>query len=481
MGKKRVFDIFNHKDFSLSLKILLPTIFFTALVIFVFTVRLINNQRTESEALLESKAKNLTYLLAYSSVNALWNFDNEGVYNNAELFFKDPDISRIIIRDDKGRVLVGLKKDMPVANQILENIPIEKDNRKIGDLEIIFTDFQIKKNLTQIRNRLILLSVSLFFIISFIVVLVSRLVLKPLAGVIEGINHVSRGDYDYEIHISSNDEIGTVAKRFNEMSQQITGLQNAAVSTAEAGREMQIAKRIQMSLRPALEKFTGFGFEISANMTPAEVVGGDYYDLIEACDKKFWFGIGDVTGHGLVSGLVMMMAQVSISALIRSIPGLSPEKALIYANRIIQANIRDGLKNDHHMTIHLIKEEREGFYRYAGAHGIFLIYRAKTGEIEQIPTRGMWLGIIPDISAPINKFAGSFMLETNDILFLYTDGVIEIKNKNAEQYDIQRLTDFLKRHASEDTEAIKHHLLAELNEFKDKQLDDITFIIMRKK
>ena len=310
--------------------------------------------------------------------------------------------------------------------------------------------------------------------------LVSKKTLKPLSDVIEGINHVSNGDYEYEIHISSNDEIGLVANRFNEMSQRITGLQKAAVSNAETGKEIEIAKKIQMSLRPCLEKFTTFGFEISANMTPAELVGGDYYDLIESCDKKFWLGIWDVTGHGLVSGLVMMMAQVSISSLIRSIPGLSPEEALIYANRTIQANIRDGLKEDHHMTINLIKEERQGLYRYAGAHEIILIYRAKSKEIEQIPTRGMWLGIIPDISRPTNKFAGSFMLETNDILFLYTDGVIEIKNKNAEQYDIQRLTDFLKLHASEDTEAIKQHLLSDLNEFKEKQLDDITFVIIRK-
>ncbi|MBU1340090.1 MAG: SpoIIE family protein phosphatase [Proteobacteria bacterium] len=478
--KKDSVDSFHIQDISLSLKILIPTIFFTALVIPVFTFYLIDSQRSQSEALLEAKAKNITYLLAYSNINTLWNFDIEELQNIADSFFKDQDIVSIVIKDQKGEIHADLQKKVLGSKQIIETSPIEKDGEIIGELQTVFTNFYIEKNLSQIKNKIIVLSLIIFFVITFFIVVVSKKALKPLKGVLEGIDHVAKGDYQYRIKRSSNDEIGQVAKQFNDMSKKIIGLQEATVKSAEAGREMEIAKNIQMSLQPSLEKFTTFGFEISANMTPAEDVGGDYYDLIESGDKKFWFGVGDVTGHGLVSGLVMMMAQVSINTLIRSVPGLTPEEVLIHANTIIQANIRDGLKKDHHMTINFIKEEREGLYRYAGAHEIILIYRAKEKEIEQIPTRGMWIGVIPDISKPINKYAGSFTLETNDILFLYTDGVIEIKNQFSEQYDIKRLSNFLKTHASLDTEAIKQCLLFELNEFKEKQMDDITFLIMRK-
>ncbi len=246
-------------------------------------------------------------------------------------------------------------------------------------------------------------------------------------------------------------------------------------------KEMEIAKNIQTSLLPCLSKFDGSGFEISANMTPAEDVGGDYYDMIKGSDNRLWFGIGDVTGHGLVSGLIMMMAQVSINTLIRSIPGISPEMLLIHANEVMQANIREGLKVDHHMTINFIVEEKEGKYRYAGAHEIILIFRAETERIEQIPTKGMWLGIIPDISKPTKKYAGEFYLEKNDLLVLYTDGVIELCNEKREQYDINRLEVFLKKYSTLPTETIKHLLLTELNQFMDHQMDDITFLIMRKK
>lgn len=103
------------------------------------------------------------------------------------------------------------------------------------------------------------------------------------------------------------------------------------------------------------------------------------------------------------------------------------------------------------------------------------------GIIDQIQTKGMWLGIIPDISKPTRKFAGSFSLEKGDVLFLYTDGVIEICNQKREQFDIHRLTDFLLSNADKATEEIKRALLFELNRFKHEQMDDITFLIMKKR
>lgn len=468
------------RNLNLSLKILIPTIFFTGIVILVFTTYLLKDQRAQREELLEDKAQNITYLLTQSNIDTMWNYNIEQLQNLCESFFKDQDLISITVKDHRGKEHVNLKRDVQGSKQIVKNNQIMKFSENIGTIEAVFTNYYIEQNLALIKNRIILLSVVLFMIITFFIIAVSRRVLKPINDVLIGMNHVAQGDYEYEIAITSTDEIGQLAERFNDMSGQIIGLQQEAIEAATTTKEMEIAKNIQMSLQPSLDHFTTSGFQISANMTPAEDVGGDYYDVIESCDKKLWFGIGDVTGHGLLSGLVMMMAQVSINTLIRSIPGLTPEEVLIYANGTVQANIRDALKKDHHMTITFIKEEKEGLYRYAGAHEIILIYRAKTGQVEQIQTRGMWMGVIPDISKPTNKFAGTFNLEKDDILFLYTDGVIEIKNKDSEQYDMERLIAFLKNHASLDPDIIKRSLLSQLNDFKEKQLDDITFIIMKK-
>ena len=476
----RIFRLSRLNDLSLSLKLLIPTIIFTGLVIFIFTSLLIKDQRLQKEALLEQKAEVMTYLLVQSNIDSLWNYRIDQLRDLSEAFFKDQDIIEIQVKDARGNIYVDLKKDISGSKEIRKTSKVAKFNEHIGELETVFTNYYIEQNLMQIKYRLIGLAAVLFCLIAILVVVISGLVLKPMASVLEGMNQVAKGDHEYQIKITSNDEIGQLAGRFNEMAKQIIFFQNAAVEAAGAKKEMEIAKNIQMSLLPSLDHFSSSGFDISANMTPAEDVGGDYYDLIRSCDDKLWFGIGDVTGHGLLSGLVMMMAQVAVNTLIRSVPGLTPENVLIYTNQTIQANIRNGLKKDHHMTITFVKEEAPGLYRYAGAHEIMLIYRAAEHKVEQIQTRGMWLGVIPDISKPTRKFAGEFQLSKDDILFLYTDGVIEIKNKDAEQYDLDRLCQFLIENAAEPAETIKQNLLAALNQFKDKQLDDITFIIMKK-
>ena len=476
-NEKRLFRL---QDVSLSLKILVPTILSIAVVISVFTFYLIDDQRARSKARLNAKAKNLTDLLAYSNIDSLWNFNVDQLQDITGSFFFYLYIVSIIIMDQREIVYADLHKETRGSEQITLTRAIKKGEEQIGTLKTVFTNYHIEKNLTWIKIEIIVLSLIIFTVIIFFIVIISKRVLKPLDCVLEGIDHVARGDYHYRIERLSNDEIGQVARQFNRMSRQITRLQDLAVKTAETGKEMEIAKNIQMSLQPSIAGFTDCGFEISANMTPAEDVGGDYYDIIRSCDKKLWFGIGDVTGHGLVSGLVMMMAQVAVNTLIRSTPDLSPQELLTYANTTVQFNIREGLKKDHHMTISFIKEEKEGEYRYAGAHEIILIYRVKTKQVEQIETKGMWMGIVPDISKPTNKFAGSFTLEPGDILFLYTDGVIEIKNRDGEQFDIERLSRFIVENAAYDTDTIKQNLLVNLNKFKANQDDDITFLIMKK-
>lgn len=480
MGKQRVI-FFRKGSFSLNLKILIPLILSTGLILMTFTVYLIKDQRVQRETLLKEKADNMIYLLTQSNIDALWNYNIEELKNLSKSFFKDQDIISIVIKDPRGNVHVDLKKQIKGSHQIIKTSKLVKQGEHIGDIETIFTNYHIEKDLSTIINKITFLSLFLFFILALLIVLISRtIILGPIETILDGMNHVSKGHYTYKIKSAFDDEIGQLVNRFNDMSDQINTYQKTAVAAAETKKEMEIAKNIQMSLQPSLEQFKNSGFQISANMTPAEDVGGDYYDVIYSSDNKLWFGIGDVTGHGLLSGLVMMMAQVSINTLIRSIPGLSPEEVLIYANETIQSNIRNSLKKNHHMTISFFKEEKEGFYRYAGAHEIILIYRAKTKQIEQIQTKGMWIGVIPDITKPTKKYAGTFELEQNDILFLYTDGVIEIKNKDSEQYDIDRLSKFLMEHAGKETRTIKTQLLQELNDFKDKQLDDITFIIMKK-
>ncbi len=73
--------------------------------------------------------------------------------------------------------------------------------------------------------------------------------------------------------------------------------------------EMELARKLQTCLLPSLSDNIHPDFEIDATMLPADEVGGDFYEVSLDRSGHLWFAIGDVSGHGVTPGLIMMMAQ----------------------------------------------------------------------------------------------------------------------------------------------------------------------------
>ena len=240
--------------------------------------------------------------------------------------------------------------------------------------------------------------------------------------------------------------------------------------------EMEIAKRIQTSLLPKESKMMGY-YRAAALMEPAEEVGGDYYDLIPKKTGELWVTIGDVSGHGVEAGLIMMMTQTSISSLVRNKRSLKPSVILGAVNSIIKENI-SRLGSDHYMTISLICLDKPGIMAIAGKHQDIMIYRSKTGRIEIVPTEGTWIGIFEDI----RKYLSDVLVPINkgDIILLFTDGVTEAANKDGELFGEKRLEQALIEYSQLELEAILENISRDVSNFQDKQNDDITLLLIKK-
>ena len=122
-------------------------------------------------------------------------------------------------------------------------------------------------------------------------------------------------------------------------------------------------------------------------MHAATEVGGDYYDVVPV-DDGCWLGIGDVAGHGLGTGLVMLMMQSGIGALARKMPDAAPRDLLLALNTMLVENVRERLGQHEHATLTLIRYRRDGSLTFAGAHEEMLVRRAATGRCERIETPG---------------------------------------------------------------------------------------------
>ncbi|HEY7376860.1 MAG TPA: PP2C family protein-serine/threonine phosphatase, partial [Polyangia bacterium] len=239
-------------------------------------------------------------------------------------------------------------------------------------------------------------------------------------------------------------------------------------------KEMEIAARIQTSILPRDVKVAGL--EIAAAMQAATEVGGDYYDVVPV-DDGCWIGIGDVAGHGLPTGLVMLMMQSGIGALARKMPDAAPREILLALNTMLVENVRERLGQREHATLTLIRYRRDGSLTFAGAHEEMLVRRAATGRCERIATPGAWVGAKRDITAGTVDSAAR--LEAGDLLVLYTDGLIEAAGEGGARFGADRLVALVEEHGAAPPAAVRDTILAAVAAFSSRRDDDVTILVAR--
>lgn len=258
-------------------------------------------------------------------------------------------------------------------------------------------------------------------------------------------------------------------------------VEKISAQTARTAAEMDAARRIQTQLLPQAPNMPGL--ELTCFMRAADDVGGDYYDIRTFQDRS-WMLLGDVTGHGLSSGLVMLMAQSVMSSILHVKDDISPGQLNLMANAILRENlVRMG--EDRTMTIVSLCMDGDDEFVFSGLHDSFYIYRGATGEVEvvEVSQFPFQLGLIDEIPEDMVSEA-RFRLEPTDTLLVITDGVTEAAkggDYRAGMFEEDRLVDFLKAHASRPVDAIRDALNAELDRFtKGVYHDDVTFIIARR-
>jgi sigma-B regulation protein RsbU (phosphoserine phosphatase) len=238
---------------------------------------------------------------------------------------------------------------------------------------------------------------------------------------------------------------------------------------------MRIATRIQTGILPKTHEVAGL--EISAVMLPAEEVGGDYFDVLPF-DGGSWLGIGDVAGHGLPTGLVMLMIQGIVAAATHRRPEARPAQVWETVNAVLFENVRERLEQDEFASLTLIRYEQCGRLTFAGAHEDLIIYRAASGRCELVATPGTWAGAKRQLQPGV-IIDSELLLYPGDVLLLYTDGVTEARNQDREMFGVGRLTETLERVAARPVEQIRDHIVATVRGWAPVQADDLTVVVLR--
>jgi serine phosphatase RsbU (regulator of sigma subunit) len=296
------------------------------------------------------------------------------------------------------------------------------------------------------------------------------------------LNGIYSGDFEYKILIGnlffmSSTVIISVAISFLRhklIKKEFELRDDLAIARDALWGEMEIAKKIQTALLPDPPRM--LNYEVSAIMKPADEVGGDYFDLIETADGETWMAIGDVSGHGVESGLIMMMTQTCIHSLVNQSKKLMPSNLLEKLNFVIKENIHR-LGANRYMTLTILKLEDDSIY-HSGKHQDILIYRAATKTIESIGSFGTWIGVTNNMTRFLKD--EKIKIHSGDVIFLYTDGLTEAENAKGELFGIEKVMDILTANIHLPVKAIIDDIIKQVESFQEKQTDDITILACRK-
>jgi PAS domain S-box-containing protein len=241
--------------------------------------------------------------------------------------------------------------------------------------------------------------------------------------------------------------------------------------------ELEVTQRLQKMILPCDEDLRAItGLDIAGHMEAATEVGGDYFDVV-AHDNGIVLGIGDVTGHGLESGVLAIMVQTAIRTLLAS-GRYESRKFLEVLNRVVYDNSHR-MKSDRSLTLSLLHYQ-DRLVTISGQHEEILIMRAD-GSLERHDTidLGFPLGLERDISPFIAE--ARVPLEPGDVMVAYTDGITEAIDAQGRQYGVERLADVLKKSYTQPAHLIRETVLKSLRDYIGVQqlMDDVSLLVVK--
>jgi sigma-B regulation protein RsbU (phosphoserine phosphatase) len=350
----------------------------------------------------------------------------------------------------------------------------------------------------QARNTL-LIALVVALVASGLAVVMSNILVRPITHLTEAVTRFTTGDLETRAKIESRDEIGLLATSFNTMAQQVgsllTGLEERTDELAHANAEithlnsqlkdenlrleteLDVVRRLQEMLLPDQQELDRLEpLDIAVYMKPADEVGGDYFDVLQS-NGHIKIGIGDVTGHGLESGVLMLMTQMGIRTLTTN-QDTDPAHILTVLNRAIYDNVRR-MQARKDLSLSLI-DYHNGKLRLSGQHEQPILIRAD-GQLELIDT--FTLGFPIGLSDDIAPFVGELELELapGDGLVLYTDGITEAENDAGEFYGLERLCKAAATYWQDPAESIRQAIINDVYRHigNSRIYDDITLLVIK--
>ncbi len=303
-----------------------------------------------------------------------------------------------------------------------------------------------------------------------------RMMVQPIKALAGGAESVGRGNLNFQLEVGKKtDEIGLLTFSFNNMVASLKEKTEKLEATIEElekhneimQNELEMAQNIQSGIMP--QDSLSERIRVGVYYGPLEKVSGDYYDIFPLPDGSVGILITDASGHGVPAALVTIMAKVHFSSLAEKYP--TPGELFSEVNK----ELSKAITTSDYLTAFYLVIKPDLTVDYCNAsHQKALIYRHKTGDIEELDTGGFFIGAIEE--APFPYETHNLTLEAKDRIILYTDGIVEGTNPKNEEYSNERFIDKIKEYSQMGVEEFNTAIMKDVDEFAagEPRRDDYT-------
>ena len=287
----------------------------------------------------------------------------------------------------------------------------------------------------------------------------------------KGTKAVERGDFSYRIGMRPSNQLGEMAQSFDHMTESIASLLVNVAENERLQSEIQIAATIQRNLLPKEgPQFRGVSF--SAHFEPTASIGGDYYDVFNLDKTRLAVAIGDVSGHGLSTGLVMAMVKAAITTLVEE--GADEMSLFERLNQLVYRST-----------------ERRAFMTLA-----FTIFDLDLGTIRHTNAGHLYPYLLREVEAPvgievpslplgvrgkINTRTLEVDLREGDTIVYLSDGIVEAQDEAGDPFGFEQLEVLLAAAQDRSPNALRDAILQAVARHSGNRPadDDRTVMVLR--
>lgn len=321
-------------------------------------------------------------------------------------------------------------------------------------------------------------------LITVVIAAVCRQIAKPVLRAAETLKEFGTGNFEARITSLRSDEMGTLFSNINETGSKLLSMLNERLARAVTDKQIETATEIQKEFI-VRDHLSSKRLEIAAEFDPAYEIGADWYDVIHS-DGASYVIIADVCDKGIPSALFMSVFRSLIRYSINNDDGRGRGNE----SRVMTTTLRqvNEYMAENHGKAAMFATVFIGAYRYDdncisyinAGHEAPLVIKNDNWEVaERLETTGPAVGIFRQADYGVK----SMSFGPGDVLFCFTDGLVDARSAEGESFGIDRVRQVLSLLSHKG--ASPQEILDLVNRMVEKhsdgaeQFDDKTLLVMK--